>query len=631
LNNGTSSFAQPQQQQQNNGNENGISREQAMALGLPKRWLYCPKFGNVIQDLFLPLKTPLSEGYDDLLETQYRFHPQAIFKANLVGAKEGAKVKLWINLANTERYYGRNAITSNGCEYLHMPLRGHNETPSVEETDRFIRTVKDFKRLNPNDIIAVHCTHGFNRTGFLIASYLINQMGWDVEAAVLEFANARPNGIYKEDYLQELCKRFDLYYDPNAELPLEAPGRPAWEEGPDPSINYDAMMATVPAGFADNSDRLPQFMDGKVPHVTFVDDPETRSYLQEKVRMLLQPFAPKALKNEFPGSQPVSMDKQNISLLASRPYMVSWKADGMRYLVLINGEDEIYAFDRDNNVFQLPLKFPRKGHLDQHVSDTLVDVEVIMQALPGGGHRPRMLIFDLVIHEKNEVGKKDFKIRMHAIKDLLINPRNEAATKGLLDKTKEPMSVARKDFWDISATFKLFGPAFRNSLGHHVDGLIFQPSDPYTPGRFNLLMKWKPPEESSIDFKLKIEKYQRPAEPVRHVGELYVLGLPKPFAEMKATKTLQQYDGRIIECHFKDNSWHFMRERTDKSHPNAYSTAKSVMETIRNPLTEHYLIDYITHNTYVEGAERNYQQQQTPSVRQQYTGMPASQLQSRVH
>uniref|UniRef100_A0A914QQD2 Tyrosine specific protein phosphatases domain-containing protein n=1 Tax=Panagrolaimus davidi TaxID=227884 RepID=A0A914QQD2_9BILA len=360
---------------------NGITKEKAMEFGLPRHWKNCPKIGKIIQGIFLPFKTPLSDAYDDLLEDATKFYPQEIFDNNFEGVKDGAK------------------ITSNGCEYLHMPLRGHNETPSVEETDRFIRTVNGFIRLNPNDIIAVHCTHGFNRTGFLIASYLITIMGWDVEAAVLEFANARPNGIYKEDYLQELCKRFDYNYDPNAELPLEAPGRPAWEEGPDPSINYDAMMATLPAGFADNSDRLPQFMDGKVPHVTFVDDPETRSYLQEKVRMLLQPFAPKALKNEFPGSQPVSMDKQNISLLASRPYMVSWKADGMRYLVLINGEDEIYAFDRDNNVFQLPLKFPRKGHLDQHVSDTLVDVEVIMQALPGGGHRPRMLIFDLIIHE----------------------------------------------------------------------------------------------------------------------------------------------------------------------------------------------------------------------------------------
>ena len=32
----------------------------------------------------------------------------------------------------------------------------------------------------------------------------------------------------------------------------------------------------------------------------------------------------------FPGSQPVSMDVQNIKLLHEKPYRVSWKADGFR-------------------------------------------------------------------------------------------------------------------------------------------------------------------------------------------------------------------------------------------------------------------------------------------------------------
>jgi mRNA-capping enzyme len=32
----------------------------------------------------------------------------------------------------------------------------------------------------------------------------------------------------------------------------------------------------------------------------------------------------------FPGSQPVSMDKKNLQLLRTKPYRVSWKADGTR-------------------------------------------------------------------------------------------------------------------------------------------------------------------------------------------------------------------------------------------------------------------------------------------------------------
>ncbi|MEQ2165588.1 hypothetical protein GOODEAATRI_018514, partial [Goodea atripinnis] len=40
-----------------------------------------------------------------------------------------------------------------------------------------------------------------------------------------------------------------------------------------------------------------------------------------------------------------------------------------------------------------------------------------------------------------------------------------------------------------------------------------------------------------------------------------------------ATKELKQYDNKIIECTFADNSWVFMRQRVDKSFPNSYDTA----------------------------------------------------------
>lgn len=97
---------------------------------------------QVIENLFLPMKTPLSEGYDDLLETEYRFHPDDVFKIN---SPSGLKPKLWINLANTERFYGRRQVTDQDCEYVHMPMIGHNQAPTKEETDRFCRVVNGFR------------------------------------------------------------------------------------------------------------------------------------------------------------------------------------------------------------------------------------------------------------------------------------------------------------------------------------------------------------------------------------------------------------------------------------------------------------------------------------------------------
>lgn len=76
----------------------------------------------------------------------------------------------------------------------------------------------------------------------------------------------------------------------------------------------------------------------------------------------------------FPGCQPVSMDRQNIQLLQRKPYRVSWKADGTRYMMLIQRENEIYFFDRDNSVFQVEgLRFPVRENLDEHLFNTLID------------------------------------------------------------------------------------------------------------------------------------------------------------------------------------------------------------------------------------------------------------------
>lgn len=47
-----------------------------------------------------------------------------------------------------------------------------------------------------------------------------------------------------------------------------------------------------------------------------------------------------------------------------------------------------------------------------------------------------------------------------------------------------------------------------------------------------------------------------------------------PFAAMKYTSQLKDLDNKIVECKFENNQWKYMRERTDKSFPNSYTTAK---------------------------------------------------------
>lgn len=61
---------------------------------------------------------------------------------------------------------------------------------------------------------------------------------------------------------------------------------------------------------------------------------------------------------------------------------------------------------------------------------------------------------------------------------------------------------------------------------------------------------------------------------------LFVGGQTTPFSEMKLTKDLAALHNKIIECKFENLQWKFMRVRTDKSYPNAYSTAVGKLKQI---------------------------------------------------
>ena len=61
------------------------------------------------------------------------------------------------------RFYKSKLVEEQGCKYVKLPLKGHGESPDEESVRAFIGVCKNFIAQNPLDIVAVHCTHGFNR------------------------------------------------------------------------------------------------------------------------------------------------------------------------------------------------------------------------------------------------------------------------------------------------------------------------------------------------------------------------------------------------------------------------------------------------------------------------------------
>ncbi|KMZ09711.1 mRNA-capping enzyme [Drosophila simulans] len=592
---------------------------------LPNRWLYCPrKSDTIIAERFLAFKTPLSSKFHDKMPIECTFQPEMLFEyCKTLKVKLG----LWVDLTNTKRFYDRSAVEELGAKYIKLQCRGHGDAPSLEQTHSFIEIVDNFINERPFDVIAVHCTHGFNRTGFLIVCYMVERLDCSVSAALAIFAGARPPGIYKQDYVNELYKRYE-----DTNVAPAAPEQPNWcidydDGNGDGYVQDNSSSTSQQAGEQDDdaeevdgedaggdcdastSDGQPRkkrrremvvknatFMAG-VPGVRQVSDQPRLGDLQRKVQDWCD-----WKKNGFPGAQPVSMDRENIKRLSEIPYRVSWKADGTRYMMLIDGKDEVYFFDRNHSCFQVEnVTFVESRNLNEHLDGTLVDGEMVLDKI-GETVTPRYLIYDIVRLSNRDVREEPFyPNRLDYIKTEVIGPRILGMKHGIINQRLQAFSVRGKDFWDIWMSARLLGEKFSRTLAHEPDGLIFQPSkQPYTAGTCFDVFKWKPHELNSVDFRLKIITERGEGLLTKKVGFLYVGGRDAPYGRMqKLTKETRELDNRIVECTMNQfGNWEFMRERTDKKNPNSYTTARSVEDSIRHPVTKEYLLNFIATSGY---------------------------------
>lgn len=192
---------------------------------------------------------------------------------------------MWIDLTYTSRFYNKVDVENEGCRYYKLQCRGHGETPSEEQTNIFINMVHQFIANHPLEAIAVHCTHGFNRTGFLIVSYLVERMDCAIEIALEMFAKVRHPGIYKQDYLRELYRRYG-----DVEDTPPAPPLPNWcDEEDEDSENMDGPEASSSQNTVKKfrNKPAPSFMAG-VPGVSALLEQPKAFNLQKKIQAMCE-------------------------------------------------------------------------------------------------------------------------------------------------------------------------------------------------------------------------------------------------------------------------------------------------------------------------------------------------------
>ncbi|XP_035847732.1 RNA/RNP complex-1-interacting phosphatase isoform X2 [Sander lucioperca] len=170
--------------------------------GIPDRWLDYVAVGKRLPGTrFVAFKVPLKQSLNRKLPCSDVFGPWELLDAL---SKDEQRLGLIIDLTFTTRYYTLQDLPDS-LLFVKIFTAGH-EVPSDETILSFKRAVRRFLRENANndELIGVHCTHGLNRTGYLICRYLIDVDGMDPKEAIKLFNSSRGHAVERQNYLDDL-------------------------------------------------------------------------------------------------------------------------------------------------------------------------------------------------------------------------------------------------------------------------------------------------------------------------------------------------------------------------------------------------------------------------------------------
>ncbi|KAH6851918.1 hypothetical protein AA0118_g8404 [Alternaria tenuissima] len=337
----------------------------------------------------------------------------------------------------------------------------------------------------------------------------------------------------------------------------------------------------------------------------------------------------------FPGAQPVSFAREHVTELQRNEYFMCEKTDGLRCLLFLHWregptgafEPLTFLIDRKNNYYNVEPPFRIRHYLHPNEPEpflfgTILDGELVHDQYPGEpAPRLNFYVFDCLAVDGTNVTGRTLDKRLGRLHDWVIKPYEANLTrtfgKNITPADLKPFALKGKKTYSAYKLEDMFSNILPN-LRHGNDGLIFTcVSTPYQFGTDRHILKWKPPHENTIDFKLRlgefpltdpqdgedgpITDYDAMPSPIQllvqhnsnHYEVFATLSLTP--AEWETLKSLnQRLDGRIIECYRTERGqWKYKAEadgtprwRDDKKDANHISTVNSVLASIEAPVTE---------------------------------------------
>lgn len=349
-------------------------------------------------------------------------------------------------------------------------------------------------------------------------------------------------------------------------------------------------------------------MAGAVPDIPGVRaPPEGAREIMLEIMRLLGRHSP-----SFPGAQPVSFSRQHLEhALLDEDYFVCEKSDGLRCLMFLSsldGEERVYLVTRKNEVFwipdlHVPLTDSDPGSF--HTQGTLIDGELVRTQ----DGRLKYLMFDLLAHNGKSLVERVLDSRLGYLKSGVFKPFQALVAKYPEDTQQFPFKIYMKGM-ELSYGLE---KVLHARLTHLSDGLIFTSRrQPYIFGTDPHILKWKPPNENSVDFMLDLEftecqdsegkYYDYDSVPQCNLLAWHGGNNDKEFGHMyiendeweKLKGLGEPLNHRVVECIMDEQGrWRYLRFRDDKDHGNHIDTVNSVIESIRDHITESDLLESV--------------------------------------
>lgn len=169
---------------------------------VPDRWPDYTDHGDVVPGTrFVPFKAPLRDAICSGLPDNRRFTPERLLE-------QVQGLGLVIDLTNTDRYYDPQCIVSRGVAHTKIMCPGAR-VPNAKVVKSFFNAVGGFVGRSDNDgkLIGVHCTHGVNRTGYVVCRYMVDKLGIAPAKAIEDFQKARGHNFDRQEYVSDLQGR----------------------------------------------------------------------------------------------------------------------------------------------------------------------------------------------------------------------------------------------------------------------------------------------------------------------------------------------------------------------------------------------------------------------------------------